>query len=981
MIVSLQPNPANTHGRSEALQRVVTATLSAAFLLVFLLLLDNLLLEQLKTRVIDRAMDRMQTLQRMNYQSIQQWYGHQARHLAFWSMSPQLHALLDDSVPAPERAAQLQQLVLMVKALYPELRDVAVFDNAGITQLSANAKLIGTPSPLAGSPDAMRELQKKGFVVSTLYLVEQEGVEQEGVVGKGFVEHRLLVAQTMGANRFIAISMSPDQSYAKGPASAEKGVTDYMVDAARRIYRFDNVALRQAPFLTAGGEHWYQNSGISWPSIRKLALKEGHVEWRKAYSGVTGDQVFGLWSWHSELGVGLLSEMRVEDVLVFYQQVHDRVILITAITVLLYALALAVTAILHIRLFGTRAPGPLLRLWLRLAPWPWPITMLAFALVIGAGTASSLRDFAREGDREVAARLDAALTMTVRALNLWREMELANARLWASSSAVKTATHELMSAPCVTSENVCQPELSLRRALTPLVRRYDHYGFDLLTAGGLVIASSDETGKARPHLLANDPQWLARVRDEPAAISGVLSSVEALPGDHGEYRTAQPVMFVVAPILNADQKPLAYLALQVDPRAGFFRASEMSRFGATGDAYLVSDSGALLSQPRLGSDSEEALSLDALLPRQLRDNRAAVALRYRDYRGVEVIGRAHFDAMLGAYIVNKVDVGEAFAAVRSVLRTLMLIAVISVTTFAGALAAQYLSLRQRMEFQLEGVQPRRDVWARWGSHPQLMSSAVAFGVFIIDVMILALMSRFGLGDSKVQWFATAAMLTAMLLPFIHMLILKPATHANLLLSQLLSRSAEQEERYRGISEQLTQANAELQRIASIDQLTGIANRRHLDEVMNYEVGRCQRSDQALALLLLDVDYFKRYNDNYGHPKGDEVLKTIGSLLRQCVTRTTDLVARYGGEEFCVVLPNTSADNAIRIAEEIVQALRHANIPHEYSSVAKHVTVSIGIYAAVPDMRVGITHFYQQADVALYQAKGAGRNQIRVAVDQ
>jgi len=289
-------------------------------------------------------------------------------------------------------------------------------------------------------------------------------------------------------------------------------------------------------------------------------------------------------------------------------------------------------------------------------------------------------------------------------------------------------------------------------------------------------------------------------------------------------------------------------------------------------------------------------------------------------------------------------------------------------------------LRQRMAFQLEGAQPQRDVWARWGSHPKLMTTAVACGVFIIDVLIVALMSRFELGDSRMQWFAMAAMLTAVLLPFIHLLILKPATHANLLLSQLLFRSEEQEERYRGISEQLTSANAELQRIARVDQLTGIANRRHLDDVMSYEIGRCQRSSQSLALLLLDVDYFKRYNDNYGHPKGDEVLEALGALLRQCVTRTNDLVARYGGEEFCAVLPNTGVDNAVMIAEKIMQAIQLAQIPHEYSSIAKHVTVSIGVYAAVPSVHDNSAHFYQQADIALYQAKGAGRNQIRVTAD-
>jgi len=984
MIHRLQSPSLSKQVRSEALQRTVTAALSAAFALIFLLLLDNLLLEQLKTRVIDRAMDRVQTLQRMNFQTIEQWYGHEARHLAFWRESQQLRVLLNGTASVAERSLALAQRMAAIKSLYPELRDVAVFNSAGTTLLSTQLPLIGMPIPLAESSDAMQSLRSSGFVVSTLYIV----------AGDGVAEHRLIMAQAMGEDRFVAIALSPDSSYAKGPAGAEKDITNYMVDPARKLYRFDHVAPQGAPFQTVGTEHWYRNSGISWPAIRKLALKEGHVEWRNAYSGVGGEQVFGRWSWHAELGVGLLSEIRVDDALAFYQQVHDRVILITVVTVLLFALALLVTTLLHIYLFGSRAPGPLLRLWLRLAPWPWPITMLVFTIVIGAGTASSLRDFAERGDREIAMRLDAALGMTVRSLDFWHDMELANARLWASSTVVADAVHALANGACLQPTSVCEPEQALRRRLAPLVRNQDHYGFDVLTADGNVIASSDDflngaildnanfyNGKSRgsrPHLLASDLRVLTRARDEKAAISGVLSSVQALPGDHGEYRTAQPVLFVVAPV--PAQNPQAYLALHVDPRAGFFRASEMSRFGITGDAYLVGESGALLSQPRLGVENDEALTLESLLPKQSHGDDGASALLYADYRGVEVIGRVYFDTMLGAYIVNKVDAAEALVAVRSVLRLLVLIAVISITTFIGTLSSQYLVLRQRMAFQLEGAQPQRDVWANWGSHPKLMSAAVALGVFFIDALIVALMSRFELGDSGVLWFATAAMLTAVLLPFIHLLILKPATHANLLLSQLLSRSEEQEERYRGISEQLTHANAELQRIARVDELTGIANRRHLDDVMNYEIGRCQRSGQSLALLLLDVDYFKRYNDNYGHPKGDEVLKTLGSLLRQTVSRTSDLVARYGGEEFCAVLPNTGVDNAVRIAEKILQAIQQAQIPHEYSSIAKHVTVSIGVYASVPSVRDTSAHFYQQADIALYQAKGAGRNQIRVMAD-
>jgi hypothetical protein len=156
MIDHLLAFSSTKQSRSEALQRTVTAALSVVFVLIFLLLLDNLLLGQLKTRVIDRAMDRMQTLQRMNYQAIQQWYGHQSRHLAFWAGSQQVRALLNDTTPVAERSLALAQRVAAIKDLYPELRDVVVFDASGKTLLSTSEALVGAPLPLAESDDAMQ---------------------------------------------------------------------------------------------------------------------------------------------------------------------------------------------------------------------------------------------------------------------------------------------------------------------------------------------------------------------------------------------------------------------------------------------------------------------------------------------------------------------------------------------------------------------------------------------------------------------------------------------------------------------------------------------------------------------------------------------------------------------------------------------------------------------------------------------------------
>jgi diguanylate cyclase (GGDEF)-like protein len=172
---------------------------------------------------------------------------------------------------------------------------------------------------------------------------------------------------------------------------------------------------------------------------------------------------------------------------------------------------------------------------------------------------------------------------------------------------------------------------------------------------------------------------------------------------------------------------------------------------------------------------------------------------------------------------------------------------------------------------------------------------------------------------------------------------------------------------------------QLQQLSFIDGLTGISNRRQFDLSLLAEWQRALRNQQDLSLIMLDIDYFKRYNDSYGHPAGDECLRIMGSMLRRIVKRSTDVLARYGGEEFVILLPDTSAQGAGLIAERIADELAMLNLPHKASSLGGKLTVSMGCATckvsrgSKPDILVAA------ADEALYQAKGAGRNRF-VATD-
>ncbi|MFZ6709488.1 sensor domain-containing diguanylate cyclase [Undibacterium sp. TC9W] len=169
-----------------------------------------------------------------------------------------------------------------------------------------------------------------------------------------------------------------------------------------------------------------------------------------------------------------------------------------------------------------------------------------------------------------------------------------------------------------------------------------------------------------------------------------------------------------------------------------------------------------------------------------------------------------------------------------------------------------------------------------------------------------------------------------------------------------------------IEDQLTQ-------LAMIDGLTGLANRRHLDEVLSQEYARHVRSGDELSLILIDVDFFKLFNDTYGHVAGDECLKQLANAIKRVLVRTTDLAARYGGEEFACVLPRTKQQGAIAIAEKIREEINRLAIPHSHSSVANYVTVSLGVVTAFCKADRAVLDIVQTADEQLYAAKSNGRN--------
>jgi diguanylate cyclase (GGDEF)-like protein len=218
---------------------------------------------------------------------------------------------------------------------------------------------------------------------------------------------------------------------------------------------------------------------------------------------------------------------------------------------------------------------------------------------------------------------------------------------------------------------------------------------------------------------------------------------------------------------------------------------------------------------------------------------------------------------------------------------------------------------------------------------------------------------------------------AILANYTHELELEVAHRARELANtnQQLQREIWERER---TQESLDEAIRKLQKLINIDGLTQIANRRCFDERLRWEWQRAVAGHLSLSLILLDVDYFKRYNDLYGHQAGDECLIRVAQAAAQTVKRPDDLVARYGGEEFAILLPHTNCNGATRVAQRLQKAIQDLEIFHEGSEVSQTVTLSMGITHLPFKQESSINTFIHLADQALYEAKRLGRNQYIVA---
>lgn len=190
----------------------------------------------------------------------------------------------------------------------------------------------------------------------------------------------------------------------------------------------------------------------------------------------------------------------------------------------------------------------------------------------------------------------------------------------------------------------------------------------------------------------------------------------------------------------------------------------------------------------------------------------------------------------------------------------------------------------------------------------------------------------------------------------------------------MQRLIEMQRKLVDVTRKLDSANAELLRLSTTDALTGIANRRSLDDFLGREWRRCLRMKKPLSIVMLDIDYFKLFNDKYGHQHGDECLKGVAAQIAKAAPRASDLAARYGGEEFMLVLGETDEAGAMWMAERVRQMVADMKVKH-YATDSKFVSISCGVVSVMPDENMAIGVLIESADAALYHAKRSGRDRV------
>lgn len=577
--------------------------------------------------------------------------------------------------------------------------------------------------------------------------------------------------------------------------------------------------------------------------------------------------------------------------------------------------------------------------------------VLLLAVILGSSLAMGVTWGASRLDtvtrQHATQQLDGVTRLTRLSLEAWFENHVADAELIADAPVVRELVTEMGAAAAPALAHGTHPAQSrFIDYVRPAVERRGYLDCFVVGPDGIVLASlqADRAGAPMPGAEMHRDRFAE-------ALSGRVQFIPQVPVD-----SANPhALGVSVPVRSSTETIIGLLVLQIDSRAQFTRLTHAGRFGNSVEVYAFDPQGRLLTDTRFDqglrqvglidgrgqgsvflkmrdpgldllknpsvSSRAEAWPLTTMATQAVRKGDGRDSSGYRNLLGQRVVGAWTYSQQLGIGVGAELDEAEALAAYRAL--KLALVAVSGLTAcLMLALAGAFWLHRARM---------RRVIAA---------------------------------ADAKLE--ERVAERT------------RDLANANGRLALEVSERRSSESRLRAVQAMLEETTEKYARLSQIDPLTELANRRRFDEFLEREWRRCIRNRSQMSLLILDFDYFKLFNDTYGHAAGDECLRAIAEVLSAAARRPGDLAARIGGEEFAVVLCDTGAEGALRVARQTHAWIEDLAIEHDTTQVVgvDNVTVSIGVASTQPELTSNPSVLVYHADEALYAAKQNGRNCIR-----
>jgi len=470
-----------------------------------------------------------------------------------------------------------------------------------------------------------------------------------------------------------------------------------------------------------------------------------------------------------------------------------------------------------------------------------------------------------------------------------------------------------------------QPLRRLRLIMTKILEPHSDIGFFIINKNRINIASMRDENLGNLNLIHQQRQaYLDRVFAGETLFIPTTQSDIPLKTKSGKYVEHLPTIFIASPLLNKAGKVIAVLAFRLDPAKDFTRIIQLGRLGNTGETYAIDNQARLITESRF----------DFQLRRVglINDNdRGILTIRITDPGGNMLEG------FIPTMATDK--------------RPLTLMAQSAIAKNTSHNLVGYRDYR--------GVK----VIGAW-SWNETFGFGIATEINIDEAMRPYYKTRLVI--------IIVSILTIMLALSFSLFILWLDKRTK---NKLNTANEQLEEKVTTRTKELASLNSELEQLSLLDGLTNIANRRMFDQALNREWKVSQRNQTTISLIMIDIDYFKEYNDSYGHQQGDACLIAISNILSSVTKRDIDLTARYGGEEFVLLLPDTNATHALLLAEKCRQRVMEEKIPHNASKVNDIVTISLGISSVVASAEYNPHSLVKAADKLLYLAKSNGRNRV------